>query len=122
MQNQAEEHEPDQVPVHGRRAACNTTGEPGVFWDRSGDRYRAIHIPQNGRRVQFYTTSMAEAKKFVESGEKPKRSAKLARQSVSHKAMSDSDDAHQDDDMSNADSKNSDAELEQCEGEVESDH
>lgn len=125
MQKQAEGHEPDQVPVHDRRAACNTTGEPGVFWDRSGDRYRAIHIPSNGARRQFYTTSMAEAKLFVQSGEKPKRSAKPgthARPSASHTAKADNDDAHQDGDMSSADSNNSDAESEQCESEVESDH
>ncbi len=122
MQNQVAEHELDQAPVHDRRAACNTTGEHGVFWDRSGDRYRAIHIPPNGARRQFYTTSMAEAKLFVQSGEKPKRSAKRARPSASHKAKSGNDDAHQDGDMSSANSKNSDAESEQCESEVESDH
>ena len=98
MQVQAGEHEPG----HDHRAtrSLNSTGESGVFWDRSGDRYRAVHILPNGTRRQFYTTSMAEAKQFVQSGEKPKRS----------KAGSNMSDEHEDGNTSN-DSAESEVDL-----------
>ena len=128
MQVQAGEHEPGQV--HDHRATsmpCNTTGETGVFWDRSGDRYRAVHILPNGARRQFYTTSMTEAKLFVQTGEKPKRLNKRGRHNrPSGSNMSDSGNVneHEDGNTSNADSRKSDVELEQCDSasEVESDH
>ena len=93
---------------HRATRSVNSTGEPGVFWDRSGDRYRAVHILPNGTRRQFYTSSMAEAKQFVQSGEKPKRSKELSRHN--RPSGSNRSDEHEDGNTSN-DSAESEVDL-----------